>query len=45
MKRLQIFIISILFTVSFSLFNSTSGKTSAKTAPLFTGMGDHHHAI
>ena len=45
MKRLQIFIISILFTVSFGLWNSTSGKTSAPTAPLFTGMGDHHHAI
>ena len=39
MKRLQIFIISILLTVSFGLFNSTSGKTSATTAPLFTAMG------
>ncbi len=45
MKRLQIFIMSILFTVSFGLFNSTSGKTSTTTAPLFTGMGDQHHVI
>ncbi len=45
MKRLQIFIISILFTVSFGLFNSISSKTSTTTAPLFTGMGDLHHAI
>ncbi len=45
MKRLKIFIISLLFTVSFSLFNSASGKIKTPTAPLFTGMGDHHHAI
>ncbi len=45
MKRLQIFIISIFFTVSFGLFNSTWATTPSTTAPLFTGMGDHHHSI
>lgn len=45
MKRLQIFIISIFFTVSFGLFNSTLATTTSTTAPLFTGMGDHHHSI
>ncbi len=45
MKRWQIFILSIFFTISFSLFSSTSGKAIQTTAPLFTGMGDHHHSI
>ncbi len=45
MKRWQIFVLSIFFTISFSLFSSTSGKAIQATAPLFTGMGDHHHSI
>ena len=45
MKRWQIFILSIFFTISFSLFSSTSGKAIQATAPLFNGMGDHHHSI
>ena len=45
MKRWQIFVLSIFFTISFSLFSSTSGKAIQTTAPLFTGMGDHHHSI
>ncbi len=45
MKRLQILIISIFVTVSFGLFNSTLATTTSTTAPLFTGMGDHHHSI
>ncbi len=45
MKRLQIFIISLVFTVSIGWFSSTSGKVMQPTAPLFTGMGDHHHQI
>ena len=45
MKRWQIFIISIFFTVSLGLFSSASGKVTRTTAPLFTGMGQHHHPI
>ncbi|MGL5939446.1 MAG: tetratricopeptide repeat protein [Waterburya sp.] len=45
MKRLQIFLISIFLTISISLFSSVSSKAVKATAPLFTGMGEHHHAI
>ena len=45
MLRLQIFIVSILFTVSLGWFSSASGKAMQPTATLFTGMGTHHHAI
>ncbi|VEP12558.1 conserved hypothetical protein [Hyella patelloides LEGE 07179] len=45
MKRWQIFIISVFLTISFSLFSSTSGEVRQSTAPLFTGMGSHHHLI
>jgi tetratricopeptide (TPR) repeat protein len=45
MKRLQIFFISIFLTISISLFSSVSSKAAKPTAPLFTGMGEHHHAI
>ncbi len=44
-KHWQIFIISIFLTISLGLLNSTSGKAVPVTAPLFTGMGEHHHAI
>ena len=45
MKRLHIFIISIIFTVSLGWFSSASGKDIQPTAPLFRGMGTHHHSI
>ncbi len=45
MKRLQIFIMSIVFTVSIGWFSSASGKIKQPTAPLLTGMGEHHHEI
>jgi tetratricopeptide (TPR) repeat protein len=45
MKRLQIFILSFLFTVSLGWFSSISSKAIQPTAPLLTGMGTHHHTI
>jgi tetratricopeptide (TPR) repeat protein len=45
MKRLQIFILSFLFTVSLGWFSSISSKVIQPTAPLLTGMGTHHHTI
>ncbi|MEO0928234.1 MAG: tetratricopeptide repeat protein, partial [Cyanobacteria bacterium J06643_13] len=45
MKRLQIFIMSLVFTISMGWFYSASGNVLSPTAPLFTGMGTHHHAI
>ncbi len=45
MKRLQIFIISLLVTVTLSLFGSVSDHVAIATAPLFTGMGNHQHPI
>ena len=45
MKRYQIFILSIFLTITFSWFNSTISKAEQSTAPLFTGMGEHHHSI
>jgi tetratricopeptide (TPR) repeat protein len=45
MKRLQIFILSFLFTVSLGWFSSVSSKAIQPTAPLLTGMGTHHHTI
>ena len=45
MKRWQIFIISIFLTISFGLFNLASTKVAHPTAPLFSGMGEHHHPI
>jgi tetratricopeptide (TPR) repeat protein len=44
MKSWQIFIISLVLTISFSLFSSASDKPTT-TAPLFTGMSTHHHPI
>ncbi len=35
MKRLEIFLISIFFTIGISLFSSVSSKTVKATAPLF----------
>ncbi|MGL6344861.1 MAG: hypothetical protein ACRC80_37625 [Waterburya sp.] len=45
MKRSPIFLISIFFIIGISLFSSVSSKAVKATAPLFTGMGEHHHAI
>jgi tetratricopeptide (TPR) repeat protein len=45
MKRLQIFLISILLTIGISLLSLLSSKAIKPTAPLFTEMGEHHHAI
>lgn len=45
MRRIQIFIVSIFFTVSLSWFSSISGKVTEPTAPLLTRMGTHHHSI
>lgn len=45
MKRLQIFILSIFLTITFSWFSSTISKAEQSTAPLFTEMGEHHHSI
>ncbi|WP_036483222.1 hypothetical protein [Myxosarcina sp. GI1] len=45
MKRWQIFILSLFFTTTFSLSGWTSNDLSQTKAPLFTGMGNHHHAI
>lgn len=45
MKRLQIFIISLVFTICIGWFYSASSELVLPTAPLFTGMGTHHHAI
>lgn len=45
MKRWQIFIISIFLTITLNWFSQAGAKMSQPTAPLFTGMGDHHHAI
>lgn len=44
MKRLQLFIISVLLSISFSLFSSMGQATQA-TAPLFAEMGNLHHPI
>lgn len=44
MKSWQIFIISLVLTVSFSLFSWASDKPTT-APPLFTGMGTHHHPI
>ncbi len=40
-KRWQIFIVSLFFTISLSLFISAAQYT----APLFKGMGTYHHSI
>ena len=45
MKRLRIFIISLLVTITLGLFGSGSHNTATANAPLFTGMGTHHHPI
>ena len=45
MKRLQIFVISIVLTIAIGYIGSTSSTVKQPTAPLFTGMGTHHHAI
>ena len=45
MKRIQIFLVSLLVTITLGLFGSTAHYIAAATAPLFTGMGTHHHAI
>ena len=45
MKQLQIFIISLVFTICISWFYSASSELVPPTAPLFTGMGTHHHAV
>ena len=45
MKRWQIFLLSLCFTVSLGLFNSISGATNKPTAPLLSGMGDVHHTV
>ncbi len=41
MKRWPIFIVSLFFTISLGLFISAAQST----APLFKGMGTHHHSI
>ena len=45
MKRIQIFIISLLATITLGLFGSTANNMATATAPLFNGMGTHHHVI
>ena len=45
MKSLRIFIISLLVTITLGLFGSVPHNTAIATAPLFTGMGTHHHSI
>ncbi len=45
MKRLQIFIISLFVTITLGLFGLLSNNMATATAPLFNGMGTHHHAI
>lgn len=45
MKRWQVFVVSILITISLSCFNYTASKAIPSAAPLFKGMGNHHHAI
>ncbi len=45
MKPLRIFIISLLVTITLGLFVSVPNNTATATAPLFTGMGTHHHPI
>ncbi|HHP7231735.1 MAG TPA: hypothetical protein ACFCUY_12865 [Xenococcaceae cyanobacterium] len=46
MRRWHIFIVSLLFTISLGLFSSASSKIDEPPpAPLFTGMGTHHHPI
>ena len=45
MKRGQIFLLSVFFTISLGLLSSASSKITQTKAPLFTGMGDHHHSI
>lgn len=43
-KHWQIFLISLLFTISYSWFSLASDQVK-KTAPLFEGMGTLHHPI
>ena len=45
MKRLQTFILILFTTITLSLFISLSNNRAISTAPLFNGMGNHHHAI
>ena len=45
MKRLHIFIISLLATITLGLFGMVSNNMATATAPLFTGMGTHKHPI
>ena len=45
MKRLHIFIISLLATITLGLFGMVSNNMATAAAPLFTGMGTHKHPI
>ncbi len=45
MKPLRIFIISLLVTITLGLFASVPHNAATAIAPLFTGMGTHHHSI
>ncbi|MEM9274219.1 MAG: hypothetical protein AAGA80_14830 [Cyanobacteria bacterium P01_F01_bin.143] len=45
MKRLLTFIFILFTTIVLSLFISLSNNRAIATAPLFSGMGTHHHAI
>ncbi len=45
MKRWQIFLITLCFSISLSLFSSISSDAAKLNAPLLPGMGDLHHTI
>lgn len=44
-KTWQTFMISLLFTISLSWFSWASDNVITSPAPLFKGMGNHHHSI
>ena len=45
MKYWRIFLVSLLMTLTVSVAYDSFGKTQFPIAPLFTGMGTHHHTI
>ena len=45
MKYWRIFLVSLLITLTISLYAGSFGKAETKIAPLLAGMGTHHHSI
>ena len=45
MKYWRIFLVSLLITLTISLYAGSFGKAETQIAPLLAGMGTHHHSI